>query len=267
VRAAIARAVRAGGARSARAPGAALLLLHLSLLSACAGSTAPGSAATARPGCRDFVPPRRLGVTNVPVPDSFLAARIGGDVVDEVVVGADGAVRSVRSVRARFPELAPYAQAALQKNRFSPASIQGNSVAVRALVKTTVGVMRPARNEPTFDTVWAYVPGGEPREAQWQLRGSVSRLALVLRIENPMPQGGEVVARTPGGAERALWKVAAPTPAADESATVSTGSFFHASGDYRIELRSGGKALAFTTMTIADSYETAVVNACEAVEK
>ena len=207
-------------------------------------------------------------MSNVPVPDSFLAARIGGDVVDEVVVGADGAVRSVRSVRARFPELAPYAQAALQKSRFSAASIQGNAVSVRALVRTTVGVMRPARSEPTFDTIWAYVPGGEAREAQWQLRGSVARLTLVLRVENPMPEGGEVVARAPGGAEKSLWKLAAiATPPADVRETVSTGGFFHASGDYRVELRSGGKTLAATTLTVADSYETAIVNACEAVEK
>lgn len=246
----------------------ALLLAAAGVLSACAGSTAPPAAAAARPGCPDFVPPRRLGTANVPVPDSFLAARIGGDVVDEVVVGKDGAVRSVRSVRARFPELAPYAQAALQKSRFSAGSIQGNTVAVRALVRTAVGVERPARSEPKYDTIWAYVPGGEPREAQWQLRGGVSRLTLALRVETAMPQGGDVVVKAPGGSEKSIWKVAAiSTPPADVRETVSTGRFFDASGDYRIELRSGGKTLAFTTVTIADSFETAVVNACEAVEK
>ena len=250
---------------SRRSAGGLLLLAALAI-GACAGSAPPaGVAAAAGPGCPDFVPPRRLGAGNVPVPDSFLAARIGGDVVDEVVVGADGAVRSVRPVRARFPELAPYAQAALQKGRFSPAAIQGNPVAVRALVRTSVGVARPARNEPAVDTIWAFVPGGEPREAQWQLRGSVSRLTLVVRIENPLPQGGEVFAKAPGGGERSLWKLAAAAPPADLRETVPAGRFFGAAGDYRIELRAGGKTLAATALTIADSYETAVVNACETV--
>lgn len=244
-----------------------VLLAVLCFVFACAGTaTQPGTAAAARPGCPDFVPPRRLTAGNVPVPDSFLAARIGGEVVDEVVVGTDGAVRSVRSVRARFPELAPYAQASLQKSRFSAAAIQGNPVAVRALIRTAVGVERPARSEPKFDTIWAYVPGGEPREAQWQLRGSVSRLTIALRVENPMPEGGEIVAKAPGGGEKSLWKLAAiATPPADLRETISTGRLFDASGDFRIELRSGGKTLAFTTLTIADSYEKAVVNACEAM--
>jgi hypothetical protein len=242
----------------------ALLLAALGSLSACASSTAPAAAAAAgKPGCADFVPPRRLGAATVPVPDSFIAARIGGEVVDEVVVAADGSVRSARSVRARFPELAPYAQAYLQKSRFTPASIQGNAAAVRVLVATAVGVSRPARTEPAFDTVWVSVPGGESREAQWQLRDSVSRLTIALRVENPMPSGGEVVARAPGGAERSLWKLTVATPPADVRETVATGSFFHGAGDYRIELRAGGKALAFTTLTIADGYESAVVNACE----
>jgi hypothetical protein len=258
--------VRSGAARAAvaRCAAAGVLIGALTLLASSAASAASGAGAAARPGCADFVPPRSLGAVTVPVPDSFLAARIGGEVVDEVVVGADGSVRSVRSVRARFPELAPYAQAALQKSRFAPASIQGNPVAVRILVTTGVGVSRPARVEPTFDAIRAYVPGGESREAQWQLRDSVSRITIVLRVENPMPSGAEVVAKAPGGAERTLWKPAAvATPPADVRETVTAGSFFHAPGDYTIELRAGGKTRATTTLTIASSFETAVVNACE----
>jgi len=250
-----------------RAAGAAAAaLLFVAGLGGCA-SGASTAAAPAGPACSDFAPPQRLGIANPPVPDSFLAARIGGEVVDEVVVGADGAVRAVRSVRARFAELAPYAQAALQKTRFTPASIQGNKVASRVLVSTLVGVVRPARKEPTFDTVWAFVPGGQSREAQWQLRDGVSSLTLAVRVENPMPGGGEVVARAPDGAERSLWKLAVPAPPADLRETVSTGRFFHRTGDYRIELRSGGKTIAFSTLTVADSYETAIVNACEPLKK
>jgi hypothetical protein len=199
----------------------------------------------------------------VPVPDSFLAARIGGQVIDEVVVGPDGAVRTVRSVRSRFPELAPYAQAALQKSRFTPASIQGNKVSTRVLVPTFVGISRAVRREPTYDTIWAFVAAGESREAQWQLRDSVSRLTLAIRVENPLPNGAEVVAKAPGGAERSLWKLTVATPPADVRETVATGSFFHPSGEYRIELRAGGKTLNYATLTIADSYETAIVNGCD----
>jgi len=236
------------------------------LSAACASGPAPTAAAASRPPCADFVPPQRLGVINVPVPDSFLAARVGGEVVDETVIGSDGAVRTVRAVRARFPELAPYAQAALQKSRFSPATIQGNPVAVRALVPTYVGVSHAVRREPTYDTVWAFVPGGESREAQWQLRDSVSRLTLSLRIENPMPAGAEIVAKSASGAERSLWKPALGTPPQDLRETVKTGDFFSAPGDYRIELRSAGKTVNFATLTIAGSFETAVVNACELVK-
>ena len=236
---------------------------------ACASGPGPagtGSSAS-RPPCADFVPPRRTGIVPVPVPDSFLAARVGGEVVDETTIGSDGAVRTVRSVRARFPELAPYAQAALQKSRFSPATIQGNPVAVRALVPTFVGVSHAVRREPTYDTVWAFVPGGESREAQWQLRGSVSRLTIALRIENPMPAGAEVVAKSASGAERSLWKPALGTPPEDLRETVKTGDFFSAPGDYRIELRAGGKTVNFATLTIAESFETAVVNACEVLKE
>jgi hypothetical protein len=247
---------------TSRAAGTAAGLFFVGLLAGCASSPTT-AAAPAGPACPDFTPPQRLGTANPPVPDSFLAARIGGEVVDEVVVEADGAVRSVRSVRARFAELAPYAQASIQKTRFTPGSIQGNKVASRVLVSTNVGVVRPARKEPTFDTVWAFVPGGQSREAQWQLRDAVSSLSLAVRVENPMPGGGEVVAKAPGGTERSLWKLAVSTPPADVRETVSTGSFFHATGDYRIELRSDGKTIAFTTLTIADSYETAIVNACQ----
>jgi hypothetical protein len=240
------------------------LLTAAAILAACASG---GSAsAPARPGCPDFVAPARIGPVNVPVPDSFLAARIGGPVVDEVVIGADGAVRTVRSVRARFPELAPYAQAALQRSKFTPATIQGNAVAVRALVPTFVGIAREVRKEPTFDTVWAFVPGGEAREAQWQLRDSVSRLTLALRIENAMPQA-EVVAKAPDGAERSLWKGSVGTPPADLRETVATGKFFFANGDYRIELRSAGKTVAYALLTIANGHETAIVNACEVLAK
>ena len=44
---------------------------------------------------------------------------------------------------------------------------------------------------------------------------------------------------------------------------MKTGSFFSAAGDYRLELRAGGKPLASTTVTIAAGFETAIVNACE----
>jgi len=241
------------------------LVVAAALLAACASG--PQGASAAGPACPDFTPPARTGPVSVPVPDSFLAARIGGQVVDEVVIGADGAVRTVRPVRARFPELAPYTRAALQRSKFTPATIQGNPVAVRVLVPTFVGVSVAVRREPTFDTVWAFVPGGESREAEWQLRDSVSRLTLAIRVENAMPNGAEVVAKAPDGAERTLWKGTVATPPADLRETVATGKFFDAPGDYKIELRAGGKTLNSATLTIANGHETSIVNACEPLAK
>ena len=138
---------------------------------------------------------------------------------------------------------------------------------MRALVPTFVGVSHAVRREPTYDTIWAFVPGGESREAQWQLRDSVSRLTLVAAHREPDAR------RRRGLREVGVRSGAFPVEAARSgllrrtcARRCKTGDFFSAPGDYRIELRSGGKTIAFATLTIAESFETAVVNACEVVK-
>ena len=67
----------------------------------------------------------------------------------------------------------------------------------------------------------------------------------------------------PGGAEKTLLAIPASAAARDVRETVKAGRFLEAAGDYRVELRAGGKVLASTTLTIASGFETAIVNACE----
>jgi hypothetical protein len=201
----------------------------------------------------------------VPLPASYTAARMGGEVVHEVVIGKDGALVSLRLVRARFEGLAPFAEAAVKGTRFSPASIEGNPVAVRGLVSNVLGTVAKARIEPEYDLLWAHVPAGASREARWQLAESVERLALSGHVGTATPQGAEVVARTPSGAEKRLLSLP-PSPApVDLRETVATDRFFFRSGDYRLELRAGGKTLAATTITISPDFTAAIVNACDRI--
>ncbi len=90
---------------------------------------ASAPAASPAPACSGFTPPLRISQGPSTLPDSFLAARVGGEVVDEVVIRKDGAVGAVRPTRSRIAELAPYAEASVRRSRFSPASIEGNPVA------------------------------------------------------------------------------------------------------------------------------------------
>lgn len=197
------------------------------------------------------------------LPDSFLAARVGGEVVDEVVIGKDGAVGTVRMARSLIPTLAPFAEVSLRRSRFSPASIEGNPVAARILVSTPVGLVRHNRPELASDSLWAYVPGGESREARWQLAGSIQRLAIEARAVAVPREGIRIAAVDPDGAERILWKGSPSGSPAEVRETVKTGGFFARPGDYRLELRAGERVLATTTLTIAPDFAAAIVNACE----
>ena len=67
----------------------------------------------------------------------------------------------------------------------------------------------------------------------------------------------------PDGAERILWKGPPAGSAAEIRESVKTGGFFARAGDYRLELRAGGRVLATTTLTIAPDFHAAIVNACE----
>lgn len=226
-------------------------------------SCASAPAASSVPACSGFTPPLRISTGPSSLPDSFLTARVGGEVVDEVVIGKDGAIGTIRAARSRIPELAPYAEASLRRSRFSPASIEGNPVAARILVSTPVGIVRTDRPEPAHDSLWAHVPGGESREARWQLAGSVEKLAVEALAATVPREELRIAAVAPDGAERILWKGTPAGPSQEVREIVKTGGFFARPGDYRLELRAGGRVLAATTLTIAPDFQTAIVNACE----
>ena len=236
--------------------------LRLPVLAAALLLSRPASGASPEAPCAGFTPPTRLSTGNVTLPSSYLAARVGGEVVDEIVVGKDGTVAAVRPVRATIAELAPFAESSVRRSRFQAASIEGNPVAARILIKTQVGTTQ-ARREPPFDTVWANVPGGQSREARWQLAGSVAKLELSVHLGTSAPEGARAVAVAPGGSERVLWKGKAGAAPAEIRETVKTGRFLEDAGDYRLELRAGGRVLAMTTVTIAPDFTAAIVNACE----
>ena len=80
-----------------------------------------------------------------------------------------------------------------------------------------------------------------------------------------MPQGAEVVAHAPSGSEKKLLSLPASSSPVELRETVPTGRFFSKSGDYHVELKAGGKTLAYTTVTIAPDFKTAVVNACSRI--
>ncbi len=227
----------------------------------CASSAPPPAAA---PACAGFVPPALIAAGPVALPQTYVSARLSAEVVEEIIVGRDGTVSGIRLVATSVPPLAPFAEASLQHGQFAPGTIEGNPVAVRGWIRMPIGgIITTKRRDPPYDSVRAFVPGGGSREALWQLAGSVDRLALTAHVGSAIAQGAAIVAIAPGGAEQTLLAIpAAPSPF-DIHETVKTGRFFAAAGDYRLELRADGKPLAFSTVTIAAGFETAIVNACE----
>jgi|RhiMetdeSRZDD1v2_1073273.scaffolds.fasta_scaffold00223_7 hypothetical protein len=227
-------------------------------------SVAP-AAKPVEPACAGFTPPRRASTPIVTLPASYTAARLGGEVVDEVVISKDGNLASVRLVRARVDLLAPFGEVAVKNSTFTGGAIEGNPVAVRGLVSTVLGTVTAARAEPEYDLLWAYVPEGSSKEARWQLAESVDKLTLTGHVGTPLPQGAEIFARSPSGAEKKLLSLPSSSAPVELRETVSTGRFFAKSGDYRLELKSGGKTLAYTTLTIAPDFKSAIVNACNRI--
>jgi hypothetical protein len=226
----------------------------------CACASSGGSPAG---GCAGFVPPKILALGAAKLPPEYVGGRLGATVIDEVVIRRDGTVADVRMVATYVTILAPFSEAALRRGRFAPGSIEGNPVAVRAAVTIPIGQVRTPKYPPAYDTLRAFVPGGESREARWQLAGSVERLTLVAHLGSPSPEGAGIVAVAPDGAEKVLLPIAAAKPPAEIRETAKTGKFFEKAGDYRLELRAGGKVLATTTMTVAAGFDQAIVNACE----
>jgi hypothetical protein len=229
------------------------------------GLTRVGSLSAAEAPCAALTPPQRLTTARVELPASFLTARLGGIVVDEAVVGVDGNLSGLRVVRSRFDVLAPFGQKSVESSRFQAASIEGNPVAARVRIATTLGTVAKARVEPEYDLVWAHVAGGQSREAQWQLARSVGSLTLTAHLGTVTGQAGEIVAVAPDGKQRVLVRLPASQQPTDVDQIVSTEKFFWKPGDYRIELRADGKTLAWTVLTIADDFQRAIVNACQPI--
>ncbi len=248
--------------RSRLAPAGPSVLVVATLAAACATSAPPPGDARE---CAGFVPPAQVAPGSVPFPPSFAAANVGGEVTDEIVVGRDGSVRQVRFVPANNALFAPFAEEILRRSRFTPASIEGNPVAARVQIVTVIGKPRKTKDDPLFDDLRAFVPGGQSREARWQLAGSVDRLTVVARLGSPAPRGATVAAVGPKGGEKTLLTVGASAAPRKVRETVKTGKLLADAGDYRIELRVDGKVVATTTVTIAARHEDAIVNACEPV--
>lgn len=243
----------------ARTASAALAALGLSAILACATS-APAPDARA---CAGFVPPVLVSAGSVPLPSSYTAARVGAPVTSEAVVARDGSVANARFVHANYPMLGPFAEESLKRSRFTPAQIEGNRVAARVEITAPIGILRKTKRDPPYDSLRAFVPGGESREARWQLAGSVVRLTLVAHIGSAVEGSAAVVAVAPSQAEKTLLTLPAAASPREIRETVKTGGFLGRPGDYRLEIRAGGKALARTTVTIAADSSQAIVNACE----
>ena len=246
------------GARAARRWTAAASIL------AATGCGSTPTAATAPAGCAALSPPRLISAGPVPLPPTYVSARIGTDVLEEIVIERDGTVRQTRFLSATVPPMAPFAQVSLEKSKFFPAEIDGHPVAVRGTIAVPIGMLHAPPKNWKYDALSVFVSGGSSREALWQLAGSVDRVAIAAHLGASFAEAATVVAVAPGGAEKPLLAIPASSAALDVRETVKTRRFFEAPGDYRIELRAGGKAVASTTLTIATGFETAIVNACEA---
>ncbi len=103
--------------------------------------TASATAQSAPAACEGMTPPRRLTTAFVTLPASYTATRLGGIVIDEAVIGIDGRVSGVRVVRARVEGLAPFGQKSIEESLFDAALMEGNPVATRVQIATTLGTV------------------------------------------------------------------------------------------------------------------------------
>jgi Gram-negative bacterial TonB protein C-terminal len=245
-----------------RAARAALTAAGLAIGLSCATSSPVADVA---PPCLGLAPPKILAANLVALPQTYVAANVGAEMPVEVTVGRDGTVDEVAVRTSDLALLAPYAEESLKRSRFAPGTFEGNPVAVRVPVRVSVGAPpRTPANDPGLAQIWAHVADDGSREARWQLRGSVSRLTLIARLGRSWASGATIVAVAPGGAQKTLLTLpATSSPPPEIHQTVATGKFFAPAGNYRLELRTAGGAIASAHLTIADDSTRAVVNACE----
>jgi hypothetical protein len=232
---------------------------------ACATASAPTATASSegRP-CLGLTPPKSVHVVPLETPPTYAAARLSADLPAEVVVDPDGSVRAAAMRTAEFSILAPFAEETLKRGRFSPGAFENNPAAIRLPVRVPIGTPRGNEELHPLPELWVYTAAGQSREARWQLRDSVSSVTIVGRLSKLAAPGGTVVAIAPSGQTKTLLTIPASDAAQQIHQTVSTGKFFAAAGEYRLELRAS-KMLASARFTVAEDFRGAVINACETV--
>jgi len=213
--------------------------------------------------CTGFVPakPNVLRSPEYPAPARKMG--MSGESTHEVTVDRAGKVRDARIVGTTFMVFALAADGALRKSTYFPATLDGRPVGTRFWVRVPFGLPKDVETSAARNRVTAFVPGDEPARARWQLKDAVDRVTLVADIASAPPGQVTAVAIAPGGRERVLL-AAGKAQAKSVRATVKTGDFFSAPGEYRVQLRQGDKTIAEGGFTVAESESSAVVNACGA---
>ena len=185
---------------------------------------------------------------------------MSGESTHEVLVDRSGKVRDVQIVGTTFMIFALASDAALRAANYFPAMLEGRPVSTRFWVRIPFGVPKDIESSPARNRATAFVPGGEPARARWQLSDAVHRVTVVADVASAPAAEVSVVAIAPGGAERVLVPAGKVLPRIRK--TVKTGNFFARAGAYQIRLRQGARTLAEGLFTVAEDEYTAVVNAC-----
>jgi hypothetical protein len=194
-------------------------------------------------------------------PPTARKAKMAGESTHEVFVDRAGKVRDVRIVGTTFMVFALATDGALRAARYFPAVLEGRPVGTRFWVRVPFGVFRDVESNPARNRVTAFVPGGEPSRARWQLASAVRRVTVVADVASAPPAEVSVVAVDPGGVERVL------VPRGGISAThfretVPAGNFFQKAGDYQIRLQQADRLIGEGLFTVAEDEHSAIVNAC-----
>lgn len=82
-------------------------------------------------------PPRELSATPLQFPEAARAAKAGGTLVVEILIGRDGRVESVKIDESPHPSISREAERTIPKWKFQPGKNKGIPVRVRALKRIT----------------------------------------------------------------------------------------------------------------------------------
>lgn len=213
--------------------------------------------------CSAFVAARPKLPRMPEYPPTALRARMSGESTHEVLVDRDGKVRQSNIVGTTFMVFALAVDDALRRSLYFPATLEGRPVASRFWLRVPFGIPRGIESSPARNRVTAFVPGNESARARWQIAGSVRRVVVVAEVASAPPAETSVVATDPSGTERVLVPRGSAT-SREIRASVRTGDFFLAAGEYRISLRHGDRVIGVGGFTVAPDESSAVVNTCGA---